>query len=460
MNNFAHTTSDQRMMKPRVFQTFCWLTVLFLLILSPHLLYAQITEKPVFGKIAIQNVDIYPVTSEPISDGIVLIEGDEITFVGQNVKADLTDYHIVDGTGKRLYPGFMDSWTILGLVEVNAVPVTVDHTEMGQFNPEMMAFTAVNPNAAAIPVTRVEGITSVIAAPRGGTLSGKSTLIDLYGYTPDSMSVVKEAGLILNFPSVMRGWGWQQRDEDEVEQEFKKSIREIDEFIKKAIFYDEMIRAYELSPGGKKQPDRDPKMEAMRSVLHGEVPIVINVNRDKDILNAIDWTKGYPQLKFVLVGVAEGWRVADSIAEAGLPVIVNTLYTPVRDYDNYQRPYQNPGLLAQAGVQVILSSFGSENTRNLIFNAGYAATYGAEFGFGSEEAIRAMTIEPARIWGVENRLGSIEVGKQANLFLIEGDPLETFNPVSQVFIRGRMIPMQSRHIQLYDQFLDRDSVNR
>lgn len=442
----------------RVVFTYFVLWVLMICLFSPQLGISQITEKPVYGKIAIQNVDIYPVTSEPVIGGVVLIEGDAISFVGQNVKADLSEYHVIDGTGKRLYPGFIDSWTILGLVEVNAVPVTVDHTEQGQFNPEMLAFTAINPNAAAIPVTRVEGITSVIAAPRGGTFSGKSTLIDLYGYTPDSMAVSKEAGMILNFPSVMRGWGWQERDDDEIEKAYREAIAEIDDFIKKAVFYDQMMVSFEASATGKKQPDRDPKMEAMRSVIRGDVPIVISVNRDKDILNAIEWTKTYPEFRFVFAGVSEGWRVADSIAEAGIPVIVNTLYTPVREYDNYQRPYQNPGLMAQSGVQVIISSFGSENTRNLIFNAGYAATYGATFGFGSEEAIKAITIEPARVWGVEDRLGSIEVGKQANLILIEGDPLETIHPVSQVFIRGRMIPMQSRHIQLFDEFLDRDAV--
>ena len=429
-----------------------WLTI-------PIHSVAQITEKPVYGKVAIQNVDVYPVTSEPILGGVVLVEGDEITYVGQNVKADLTDYHIIDGTGQRLYPGFIDSWTLLGLVEISAVPVTVDHTEIGQFNPEMLAFTAINPNAEAIPVTRVEGVTTVISAPRGGSISGKSVLIDLYGYNPDSMTVVKEAGLIVNFPSMMSWGGWQQRDAADAEKQFRKALSEIDDFIEKSSFYNQMMSAYEAAPTGKTRPDRDPKLEAMRPVLAGDVPVVVNVNRDQDILNAIEWTKTHPELRFVFVGVSEGWRVADEIAEAGIPVIVNTLYTPIRPYDNYQRPYQNPGIMAQAGVQVLISSFGSENTRNLLFNAGYAATYGAEFGFGSEEAIRSITIEPARVWGVEDRLGSIEVGKQANLVMLKGDPLETMNSVSQVLVRGRVIPMQSRHIQLYDQFLDRDAVN-
>lgn len=420
---------------------------------------AQITEKPLYGKVAIQNVDVYPITSDPILGGVVLVEGDVITYVGQNVKTDLSDYNVIDGTGQRLYPGFIDSWTILGLVEISAVPVTVDHTEIGQFNPEMLAFTAINPNAAAIPVTRVEGVTTVISAPRGGSISGKSILIDLYGYSPDSMAVVKEAGLVVNFPSMMSWGGWQQRDEAEAEKRFRKSLSEIDNFIEKSSFYNQMMSAYEASPTGKKRPDRDPKLEAMRPVLNGDVPIVVSVNRDKDILNAIEWTKTHPGLRFVFVGVSEGWRVADEIAEAKIPVIVNTLYTPNRPYDNYQRPYQNPGIMAQAGVQVLLSSFGSENTRNLLFNAGYAATYGAEFGFGSEEAIRSITIEAARVWGVEDRLGSIEVGKQANLVMLKGDPLETMNAISQVLVRGRVIPMQSRHIQLFDEFLDREAVN-
>lgn len=423
------------------------------LVLGVSSTQAQIVEKPVYGSIAITNVDIYPVTGEPIQDGVVLISGDKIEFVGKNVKPK-PGYTVIDGTGKRVYPGFIDSNTRLGLVEVSSVSLTADFNELGTFKPEMLAFTAINPNGAAIPVTRVEGVTSVVSTPQGGRIAGKSALIDLWGYSPDSMAVHPEAGLVLNWPSVMAsGWGGDEGAERRRRQ-YERQVAELDDFLSKARFYDAMASTYEAAPAGKSQFDRDPVLEAMRPVLNGEVPVVVSVGREVDILNAIRWTRTQSGLRFVFSGVQEGWRVADSLAASKIPVIVSTLYTPVRPYDNYQRPYQNPGLLAQAGVTVLMASFNAENTRNVIFNAGYAAAY----GMGKEEAIRSLTIHPATVWGVADRLGSIEVGKQANMFLVDGDPLETTSKVSHVIIRGRSVPMTSRHTQLFDQFLDRDSV--
>lgn len=422
---------------------------------------AQITEKPAYGRIAITNAEVHTVSGEVIPGGVVLIENDIISFVGSNVKApDFDSYHQIDGSGKRLYPGFIDSGSLLGLVEINAVPVTVDYAEVGNFNPEMLAFTAINPHASAIPVTRVEGVTTVVSAPQSGRIPGKATLIDLWGYSPDSMAVLKEAALVLEWPSVTRGGQWDSRSASRVAEQYRNYVEELDEFIDRAAFYSDMMDAYEANPAALRRPDRDPKMEAMRPVVNGELPIVISVDREKDILNAIEWTRKHPDNRFVLAGVREGWRVADSIAAAGIPVIVNTLYTPVRSYDDYQRPYQNPGMMHQAGVKVLFSSFESENVRNLAFNAGYAATYGMEFGFGPEEAIRALTLNPAEVWGVGDRLGSIEVGKQANLILVDGDPLETTSQVSNVIIRGREIPMVSRHTQLHEEFLDRNAVRQ
>ena len=444
-------------MASRNARSFMTLLAAGLVLLTGVSAQAQITEKSHYGKIAIRNADIHTVSGDVIPGGIVLIEDGAITYVGANVKdPDLESYHSIDGSGQRLYPGFIDSGTLLGLVEINAVPVTVDYAEVGDYNPEMLAFTAVNPNSAAIPVTRVEGVTTVISAPQSGRISGKATLIDLWGYSPDSMAVLKEAGLVVEWPSVMRGGQWDSRSR--VMEQYREQVDELNEFMKKAAFYDRMMTAYEADPSGLSRPDRDPKMEAMRPVVRNEMPVIISVDREKDILNALEWTRTYPDNRFVFAGASEGWRVADSIAAAGIPVIVNTLYTPTRPYDNYQRPYQNPGLLHQAGVKVLLSAFEAENVRNLAFNAGYAAVYGQEFGFGPDEAIRAMTLSPAEVWGVADRLGSIEVGKQANLILVNGDPLETMSNVTSVIINGYAIPMQSRHTQLQEQFLDRNTV--
>lgn len=413
---------------------------------------AQITEKPEYGKFAITGATIHTVTNGVIEGGILLIDGDEITFVGDNARIE-SDYTRIDATGKHVYPGFIDGWSGLGLVEISAVPVTVDNAEIGSFNPNMYAFTAFNPHSAAVPVTRVSGVTTVLSRPSSGIISGKASVMDLWGYSPDSMAVKKNGALIMNLPSKGGGW-WDNRSESEIQKEYEQEIKEIDDFLNKARFYDEMMNAYEADPSGKTKPDHDPRMEAMRDVLAGDVPVVISVNDEQQILDAIDWTKTQEDMNFVFSGVREGWRVAEEIAEAGIPVLTTTLYTPAREYDNYQRPYENPGLMMQAGVKVAIVSNDTENSRNTPFEAGYAAAY----GMGTDEAIKAITINPAEIFGVADKLGSLEAGKQANLIITDGDPLEPMTTVEQVFIKGFKIPMQSRHIQLYDEFLDRDAV--
>jgi len=265
------------------------------------------------------------------------------------------------------------------------------------------------------------------------------------------MAVQPDAAVHLNWPNAQKGGWWDDRSEEEVQKEFKEDLKELNDFWSKAEFYNKMMTAYEQNPQNKEQPDADKKMQAMRDVITGEVPVIISVDAKKNILNALEWIEKHPNVRFVLAGVQDGWRVADQIAEAGVPCLVSTLYTPERDYDNYQRPYQNPGKLHEAGVKVAIATGGVENVRNAPYHAGFAATY----GLGKEEAVKAVTINSAEIFGVDDKLGSIEEGKQANLFIAEGDPFEPMNHITQVFIRGYKIPMVSRHTQLYEEYLNR-----
>ena len=416
---------------------------------------AQITEKPQYGTFIIENVDIYPVTSDVIQGGVVVVKDGLIEYVGSNVKPDLTgDIIRIDGSGHRLYPGFIDSETQLGLNEIGAVAVTVDAAEVGSVNPEMIAQTAVNPGSVSIPVTRVDGVTNVVAAPVSGLVSGTGSLIDLYGYTPEAMSIDQRAGIYINWPSSgKRGW-WDSRSEKEIEKDYNEAIDQINELFDDARAYHAMWQAIETDELDA-QPDVNAKMEAMRYLFTQEARLVVRVNREKDILAALEWATQQEDLSFVFSGVSEGWRVADKLAEADIPVIATALVTPSRSSDYYARPYQNAGLMANAGVHVSLSTFNTENVRNLPFHAGYAATY----GMGVEEALKAVTINPAELWGVDDKLGSIDVGKHANLILVDGDPFETTSIIKDVFIRGYRIPMVSRHTQLNQEFLDRDATN-
>lgn len=413
---------------------------------------AQIPQKAGFGKYALMGGTIHTVTNGTIESGVVLINGNLIEFVGSNVKID-DGYKVIDVTGKHIYPGLIDAGTSLGLVEISAVPVTVDNAEIGDFNPHMRAFTAINPNSVAIPVTRVEGVTTVLSNPSSGVISGKSTLINLYGYSPDSMAVLPNAALFLNWPASGRRGFWDQRDQAEIDREYAQSIKQLDDYLSKARFYSRMMDDFEAGKAGTSRPDRNASLEAMREVVNGNIPVIINVDRESDILKSLEWAASQQGLKFVLNSVAEGWRVANEISESGIPVIVGpTLRTPTRSHDNYQRPYQNPAMLHDAGVKIAIRTGQTENVRNLPFNAGYAATY----GLGKEEALKAITINPAEILGVDHLLGSIEVGKMANIVVADGDILETMTTIDQVFINGFKVPMTSRQIKLFEEFLERD----
>lgn len=419
--------------------------------------YGQIPEKPEFGKFAITNADIYTVTNGVIEGGVVLVDGKTIEYVGQNAK--ITDeYTRIDASGKRVYPGLIDAGTGLGLLEIGAVPVTDDRNEIGDFNPNIRAFTAINPHSVAIPVTRTNGVTTVISNPGSGIISGKSTLINLYGNSPDSMAVQKTSTLVHSWPNSGRAGWWDDRSEEEIQKEYEEDLKEIKDYWDEAIAYDEMMTAYEENPSGKTEPDTDRRLEAMREAVNGEVPVALQVSDSKDIIKALEWIEEMEEhgIRFILTGVDEGWLVADEIAEAGVPVITGpVLSIPGQDYFNYEAAYQNASRMRDAGVQVAIQTDEVENVRNLPFNAGYAATY----GMGTEAALEAVTIEPARIFGVEDKIGSIEEGKIANLLITNGDPFEPLTDIEEVFINGYKIPMTNRHIKLYEQFLDRDALS-
>ena len=205
------------------------------------------------------------------------------------------------------------------------------------------------------------------------------------------------------------------------------------------------------SAGNLKRNDYNPQMDALLPVVRGEMHAMIEVNAKKDILSALKWVKEN-NIKAIFTGVSEGFRVAGEIAAAGIPVITGpVLSIPGRSSDRYDVAYANAGVMQKAGVKVALRTNDSENVRNLPFNAGFAAAY----GMGVEEALKAVTIVPAEIFGVADQLGSIEKGKIANLFVSDGDPFETKTTIEHLFIEGWKIAIENRHTLLYNEFLNR-----
>lgn len=397
--------------------------------------------KPRNGKFLLQNATIVTVTNGTIENGSILLTNGKIEAVGQNV--DPGDAEVIDCSGHYIYPGLFDGGSRLGLVEVNSLAETQDFSEIGQVTPNMRALVAVNPSSIAIPVTRVSGVTTTLASPSGGLFPGTAALINLNGYTPDQMFAGFE-GVILNFPSSARRSTWDRRSDEDIKKEFDKSQKTLNEIWDRAVMFEKLS-------GAEAELEFYPEMEQISKVISGDLPLLLEANAASDILAAIEWVKE-KNVKVILTGVAEGWRVADKIAESGYPVITGPMLSiPTRQSDRYDAAYTNPGKMAQAGVKVVIRSNDAENTRNLPFNAGFAAAY----GMGKEEALKAVTINAAEVFGVQDQLGSIEQGKNATLFVSTGDPFETKTQIKHVFIDGYRVPMSNRHIKLYQEFLER-----
>ncbi len=414
--------------------------------LIPFSMNGQMVAKAKKGPFLLKNGSIHTITNGVIA-GDILIEGDRIKQIGQDLAAS-EETTIIDCEGKRIYPGMIDGGTKLGLGEISSISLTQDADEMGDFTPHMEALTAINPNSVNIPVTRTNGVTTVLAKPSGGLFPGRAALIDLFGYTPESMySGFK--GQILNFPSTGRKHRWDKRSEDEIKKDAEKAMKKLNGFWKKCETYTKMDSAANAT--GKQIDDYNPQLSTMTDVVNGEEKLLIRVNKKEDILAAISFVNAH-QINAVFVGVIDGWRVADSLVKYDIPVITGPILAlPSRSSDRYDAPYANAGKMMKAGVLVAIQTNETENVRNLPFNAAFAANY----GMGIDEAMAAITINAATIFGVENEIGSIEEGKRANLYIADGDPFEMKTRISELFIGGYQIPIENRHTLLHDEFMDR-----
>lgn len=399
---------------------------------------------------ALTNVQIQTITNGVIQKGTLVMRDGKIVALGPDVTAP-SNADVIDCSGLTVYPGLFDAGTELGLVEIGSLPETHDENENGDLTPQAQALTAVNPNSVSIPVTRVNGVTTVLTAPSGGLLPGTAAVMNLFGYTPEQISVAGRHALILNFPSRARGGWWDQRSDDELDKQFRERMDKLDEVWDRAELYTRIDSAWNAGGTGSRAPEYVPEIQAMLPAIRREMLVLVEVNKASDIDTAIAWIKRR-NIRAALTGVSEGWRVADHIAESNLACIVGpVLSIPRRASDRYDKAYANPALLRNAGVNVALRTNQSANVRNLPFNAGFAAAY----GMGREEALRSVTIVPAQIFGVDSLLGSLEVGKQATLFVADGDPFEPSTTVQKLFINGWDVPLKSRHTELHDEFLER-----
>ncbi len=420
-----------------------------ILLLALFVTFDDDKDKGKQGTFALTNATIETVTSGTIENGTVVISMDRIVAVGASVTIP-DGAEVIDCSGMTIFPGLIDSGTLLGLKEVGSDPRTMDFNEVGDLNPQLEALTAVNPNTVLIPVNRVNGVTSALAVPRGGLLPGVAALINLHGYTPQQMSVGGARAMVIEFPRSTRRGFFDRRKQEDIDKDYKKNLKQLNDVWNQAKIYARILNA---DTDEERSPEYEPELAALASVVNGEIPALIEVNSSADIRNAIKWVEEQELTNVIFSGVSEGWRVAQEIAKAEIPVVVGpVLSTPTRQSDRYDKPYANAGLLHKAGVQVAIRTQDAENVRNLPYNAGFAAAY----GMGREAALAAVTIEPARIFGVDHLIGSIDEGKVANLFVADGDPFETKTKVQHLFIDGYKIPLTNRHRSLFEEFLERN----
>ena len=413
---------------------------LVIVLLSIIQLSGQQIEKSFTGTFLLKGGQVETVYKGVI-DADVLIENGVIKQVAASI--DNSDAELINCNGLTIYPGMIDSGTKLGISEISSVSLTQDHNEIGNYTPHMEALTAVNPSSVNIPVTRVNGITTVLSVPSGGTMPGTAALINLQGYTPEQMYAGFK-GVVLNYPSTGRRGRRDRRSDEDIKKAEEKATKNL-----KTLWDNAKLHA-QLSAKG--ETKYNPQYEALKPIVEKKAPLMIAVNKKSDILAAIKWVNKN-DIKAIFTGVSEGYRVADSLAKYNIPVITGPILdNPSRASDSYDSAYSNAGKMQQAGVKVAIQTGETENVRNLPYNAGFAAAY----GMGWTEAFKAVTIIPAEIFGIDDKYGTIEQGKIANVFVTDGDPFETKTQVKFLFINGYKVPLESRHTLLYDEFLERD----
>ncbi|HEX7294527.1 MAG TPA: amidohydrolase family protein [Pyrinomonadaceae bacterium] len=413
---------------------------------------------PPRGTFVIRNARIVTVSGADIENGSLLIRDGKIEAVGAAVNAP-AGAHQIDGRGLSVYPGMIDLGTSMGLVEVpQGANGTVDTSEVGDLNPNAKAYVAINPHSAHIAVTRVDGVTNTLSAPTGGLISGQAAFINLLGTSPREMAVVPYAALVINYPRIGGGGGGgfggfrqQPANLSDTLAANERQVEQIRKMLRDAEAYGRARDAFKADPK-LPRPDVNVVLEALVPYVRGERPVIFRADREAEIRGALKFAEEM-KLKPIILGGDDAFKVASLLKEKNVPVVLTGVFSlPNNEDDFYDQLYENPSRLQQAGVRFAISTgdAGAE-VRNLPLYAGMASA----FGLSKSDALKSVTLYPAQILNVADRLGSIEPGKTANLVVTDGDLLEIRTHIKYLFIDGRPVPLTSRHTELNDAFKDR-----
>lgn len=410
------------------------------------------------GSFAVTNARIVTVSGPVIENGTIVITGSTIAAVGTGVPVP-PGATVVDGRGKTVYPGLIDGMTNLGLTEIGSVSGSVDVSEVGDVNPQAMAWVALHAQSELIPVARANGLTAALAAPEGGLISGQSALIRLAGSTPEELTIRTPAAIHVSYPTGNPAFDFSRyfdepelkTFEDRQKEKRKNQQKDLDRLrnlLEEAKAYGGALAA---GRGGiLPAPKPDLALAALAPAARGELPVVFRADAEADIRGAVAFAEERG-LKLILSGALEAWRCADLLAQKKVAVLLKVDRLPRKESDAYDAAYANAAALQKAGVRFAIVSDDASNARNLPYEAAMARAY----GLPAEAALRAITLSPAEILGVADRMGSLEAGKAANLFLATGDIMDHRTQVTAVYIDGVAQSLETRHTRLYQEFKDR-----
>jgi imidazolonepropionase-like amidohydrolase len=412
---------------------------------------------PQGAPVTIVNARLHPVSALVIERGFIRFDKGVITAIGAGEPpAGAADGQTLDAAGQSVYPGLITPFSQLGLTEIGAVRATRDFDETGAITPEALPLVAVNPDSTFLPVTRATGVLLAGVFPTGGLIPGRVSAITLDGWTYEEMTARRDCGLFVQWPMmrVVRAW-WMEKPEDEQRKDIAENLRRVRETFRTARAYADRRRADPALPV-------DARWEAMRAIFPAadgagaqsapQQPVFIQASELDAIMAALDLCQELG-LKMVLVGGHDAHLCAPELARRRVPVIfTGVLDLPRRDDDPYDVHFALPARLIGAGVQVAIAS-GEEtpHERNLPFVAGMAAAH----GLSVDQALRAITLTPAQVLGIDARYGSLEVGKSATLFMATGPALEVRTRVTGAFIDGRQISLRSKQDDLADKYREK-----
>jgi len=385
--------------------------------------------------IAITNATVYPISGPKIERGTVVFRDGRIVAVGSNVAVP-TGAIQVDGTGKVVTPGLFHARSTLGLSEVGSVSSTNEANHSGDVNAAFNVAEGLDPETPLIPIARLEGVTTSLTGPTNGLVAGQAVLIDLAGDRVETLVAKSPAAMVINLNEDSKSAGGGSRAG--VLQRLRQLFLDAQEYDKRKNDFRKNAMQ-ELSAKAE-------ELEALGPVLRGELPVVAVANRESDIASALRIAHDF-RLRLIVAGGTEAWKIADDLARARVPVIIN----PINDIPTFDGPgarFDGPALLARAGVSVIIVEGETGGARNLRWSAGHAV----RFGMAWDSALAAVTLNPAKALGVDDRYGSLEPGKVANLVVWSGDPLDFSSHADHVYIRGVEVPAKSRQIELLERY--------